>query len=164
MQVLTFTSSNIKTKNIMKTLHTSRGIAFDAEIEITGTKSITVEVTCEEGSENFDFEYPYEFDNAMITAIDEEDFDYLIDDFTQIYNFVDTSVIGEISRQAAELCVELTNTEYYYAFSLNYVNSVAIYIYKHTMQDGFAKKISESWNAYGTEEINELLKKLENGI
>ncbi|AXF52576.1 MAG: hypothetical protein [Caudoviricetes sp.] len=146
----------------MKTLHTSRGIAFYAEISFTGTKSITVEITCEEGSKNFDFEYPYELDNAMLTAIDEEDFDYLIDDFTEIYNFVDSSVIGEISRQAAELCVELTNTEYYYAFSINCINSVAIYIYKHTMQDGFAKKINESWDAIGTEEINELLKKLRN--
>lgn len=148
----------------MKTLHTSRGIAFDAEVSMIGAKSITVEVTCEEGSTNFDFEYPYEFDNAMLTAIDSEDFDYLIDDFTEIYNFVDSSVIGEISRQTAELCIELTNTEYYYAFSINYVTSVALYIYKHTMEDGFAKKIAESWDAIGTEEINELLKKLRNGI
>lgn len=148
----------------MKTLHTLRGIAFDVDVAITGTKSITVEVTCEEGYKNFDFEYPYEFDNAMLTAIDSEDFDYLIDDFTEIYNFVDSSVIGKISRQAAELCVELTNTEYYYAFSILHLRSAALYIYKHTMDNGFAKKIAESWTAIGTEEINELLKKLRNGI
>lgn len=148
----------------MKTLHTLKGIEFDLEIAITGAKSITVEVTCEEGSKNFEFEYPYEFDNAMLTAIDSEDFDYLIDDFTQIYHFVDSSVIGEISKQAAEVCIELTDSEYYYAFNILYLSSVSLYIYKHVIEYGFAKKISESWNAYGTEEINELLQKLENEI
>lgn len=148
----------------MKTLHTLRGIEFDLDIVVEASQRIVVEATCEEGSQKFEFTYPYEFDNSMYCAIENEDFYYLIDDLTEIYNFVDSSVIGEISRQAAELCVELSNTEYYYAFSILHLRSAALYIYKHTMEDGFAKKIAESWTAIGAEEINELLNKLRNGI
>src|SRR5690606_30262332 len=79
-------------------------------------------------SKEFTFNYPYTFDRHMTEAIENDDFDYLIDDFSEIEKFVDATTVAFISSEIASICVNRSSNGEYWSFQTSTLDSVRVTI------------------------------------
>lgn len=140
----------------MKTLKTNRGIEYDLIIEDFHNGPVytefSVNVISTEGEKEFTLNvknygrpfYNYEFDEVAF-------------DLSEVEKWVDSVTIGEISRLAAEVCINKSNGNYW-SFSIYTLDTIRVSILEH-MSDSSVK--GKSATGYG--EIIFLLNNLKNG-
>ena len=138
-------------------MKTNRGIEYDLEIIESGNKSITVMAICEDGSKEFTFNYPYEFDRHMTEAVENDDFDYLIDDFSEIERFVDATTLQFIAGEIAKLCVNKSNDLEHWSFSISTLGSIKVTIMQSSLHGDGCLSVLEKYYAEGQDSINDLI-------
>lgn len=138
-------------------MKTNRGIEYDLEIIESGNKSITVMAICEDGSKEFTFNYPYEFDRHMTEAVENDDFDYLIDDYSEIEKFVDATTLQFIAGEIAKLCVNKSNNSEHWSFSISTLGAIKVTIIQSAVFGGGIMQVLEKYYAEGQDAINDLI-------
>lgn len=138
-------------------MKTNRGIEYDLQITEYGNKSITFLAICEDGSKEFTFNYPYEFDRHMTEAIDNDDFNYLIDDFSEIEKFVDATTLQFIAGEVAKLCIKKSNDLEHWSFSISTLGSIKVTIIQAAVFGGGMMQVLEKYYAEGQGAINDLI-------
>jgi len=136
---------------------TTLNVAYDLELIETGNKSITVMAICEDGSQEFTFNYPHAFDRHMTEAIENDDFDYLIDDFSEIEKFVDATTLQFIAGEIAKLCVGKSNDLEHWSFSISTLGSIKVTIIQAAVFGGGMMQVLEKYYAEGQDAINDLI-------
>jgi len=136
---------------------TTINVAYDLELIETGNKSITVMAICEDGSKEFTFNYPYEFDRQMTEAVENDDFDYLIDDYSEIEKFVDATTLQFIAGEIAKLCVNKSNDSEHWSFSISTLGAIKVTIMQSSLHGDGCLSVLEKYYAEGQDAINDLI-------
>lgn len=140
----------------------SRQIEFDLQVLETGIRSVKFLATSNYGSEEFTHTYPYELDNIMKSAVDTNNFEYLLHDtetLKLIETWVDSSTISGISHDIAKVCVEKSIDGKHYTFNIQTLGCVSVTVLECSVE-GNTVAILDKFEANGYDEIEYLIEVL----
>lgn len=140
---------------------TTRQIPYTLEIVESGNRIIKVMAICEAGCKEFDYSYNHSFDRHMIEAIDKEDFDYLIDDFSDIETWVDSKVVSSVVGELSGACIRKSVDENYYTYN-TYTDGEFKVVVLHNYKTSGGYTVLDKFIASGVESINDLIWRLGN--
>jgi hypothetical protein len=140
---------------------TTRQIPYTLEIVESGNRTIKVMAICEAGCKEFDYNYNMSFDRHIIEAIDKEDFDYLIDDFSDVETWVDSMVVASVVGELSRACILKSVDDNYYTYN-TYTDGEFKVVVLHNYKTGGGYTVLDKFIANGVESINDLIWRLGN--
>lgn len=141
-------------------------ISYDLDVVsfFNGNTVSTIEViaTCEDGEINHVFEFYNK--HGLVTHDNIQDF--LNDaDFSELDKKINKLVLGEISKELAQICIDKSTNDVYCTFDVMSLGGVKASVYEMPLVDGIidsVKGCNDSYHAYTEQEARELIYTLKN--
>ena len=143
----------------MKTFKTNLGIEFEVDIVSYGHRTVEVMAMCQEDSRSFDLHV--EIDSATRTMLESGDDSWIKEDMlNEVMQWVNETVIGHLASEIAKLCLRKSNKDIYWTYTFGTLNIPNLTIASMDTYAGNVGALRESYQAYGENEIRELLNEL----
>lgn len=146
-------------KKDMKTFKTNLGIEFDIDILSYGRRSIEVMAIRPEGSKSFYIHL--KIDTELRRMLESGDDSWIKEEMlTEAMHWVNETVIGHLASEVAKLCLRKSTKDVYWTYSFGTLNIPNLTITSIDTYAGNVGALRDSYQAYGENEIRELLNEL----
>lgn len=143
----------------MKTFKTNLGIEFEVDIVSYGHRTVEIMAMCHEDSRSFDIHI--KIDSKTRTMLESGDDSWIKEEIlTEAMQWVNETVIGHLASEVAKLCLRKSVKGVYWNYSFGTLNIPNLTIASMDTYAGNVCALRDSYQAYGENEIRELLNEL----
>ena len=143
----------------MKTFKTNLEIEFEVGVVSYGNSNVEIMAMCAEDTCSFDVQL--KIDSTIRSMLESGDDSWIKEEIlTDAMQWVNETVIGHLASEVAKLCLRKSTKDVYWTYSFGTLNFPNLTITSMDTYAGNVGALRDSYQAYGENEIRELLNEL----